>query len=218
VISDEEAAKLLAGRSWRRFAGVGDSTVEGVREPVAGYRDESWLDCLLRWLRLTGPDLAELNLGRTGLLAAEVRAGQLARALEFGPDLAVVSAGGNDMYRREFDEGAVAADLSAMVGALRVTGCDVITVGLFDITRAGLIPEKYAGRLSENVRRLSALTSRVAASHDAWFVDLTGHPAGVDPSIYGSDLIHLNAKGHAIAAAETLRVIAEGSNAKEDCS
>ncbi len=208
MINDAEAGALLAGRAWKRFAGIGDSTVQGVWEPVPGYPDEPWVDTLLRWLRHGSPDLAVLNLGRRGLLTAEVRATQLAPALEFGPDLAVVSAGGNDMYRREFDADAVAADLSAMVGALRRTGCDVLTVGLFDITRSGLVPEKYAARLGANIHRLSDLTAAVAAEHGAWFVNLTAHPAGADPSIYHSDLVHLNARGHAIAAAETLRVIA----------
>ena len=207
-LSEETAAALLAGTSWRRFAGLGDSVVEGVSEPAAGYRDESWIDRLAGWLRRAEPELEELNLGKRDMLAAEIRAAQLAPALAFAPDLAVVFAGGNDIFRREFDQAAVRADLSAMVGALRATGCEVVTLSLFDITLAGVAPEKYAARWSRRVHLLGELTAEVANEYGAWFVDFTGHPAGKDPSIYSSDLIHLNARGHAIAAAEAVRVIA----------
>jgi lysophospholipase L1-like esterase len=207
-LTDEKAADLLAGHSWRRFAGIGDSVVEGIREPFPGYRDESWIDRLLRWARLAAPELAELNLGRRDLRAAQIRATQLAPAVDFAPDLAVVFAGGNDMFRRDFDEAAVAADLSAMVGALRDLGCTVITLSAFDISRAGIVPERYAARSSERIRRLGALTGSVAARHGALFVDFNDHPLAKDPTVYSSDLVHLNARGHAVVAAEVLRHLA----------
>jgi len=204
-LTDDQAAGLLAERTWRRFAGVGDSVVEGVREPAEGYRDESWIDRLLRWIRLVGPDLTELNLGRRDLRAAEVRATQLAAALDFRPDVAAVSAGGNDMFRRDFDPAAVAADLSAIVGSLRRSGCEVITLGFFDIGQAGIVPERYAARSSARIRQLGELTGEVAARHGALFVNLNDHPLSKDPTIYSSDLVHLNARGNAVVAAEVLR-------------
>ncbi|WP_248958089.1 SGNH/GDSL hydrolase family protein [Sphaerisporangium perillae] len=212
-LSDEHAAGLLARAPWERVVGIGDSVIEGIREPVDGYRDESWMDRLVRILRLVRPTLDHLNLGRRGLLAAQVRESQLARALEFRPDLAVVAFGGNDTFGRDFDEAGVAAELEAVVSALRSARCQVVTIGLLDITLSGVVPEKYAKTWSTRLGRLNALTAEVASRFGAIHVDNTGHPVAADPGIYSSDGIHLNARGHAIAAAGTLRRLAAAIDA-----
>jgi hypothetical protein len=41
------------------------------------------------------------------------------------------------------------------------------------------------------------------------FADLTSSPAGNNPAIYASDGRHVNARGHAIAAAITIRMLGE---------
>jgi hypothetical protein len=54
---------------------------------------------------------------------------------------------------------------------------------------------------------MSTLAERVARRHGALLVDFRAHPAGADPTIYSTDRIHLNARGHAICAAQTLRAL-----------
>lgn len=208
-LSDGNAAALLAGARWKRLIGVGDSVISGVREPVEGYRDEGWVERLAGILDLVNPGLAYLNLGRRGLLAEQVWEMQLGTALDFRPDLAFVACGGNDMFHREFRPDEVGAKLTAIVQALRETGCDVVTVGLFDITLAGRVPEKYARVWSERINKLNAVTADVAARHGGIHVDNDGHPLMADPSVYSSDNIHFNARGHAIAAAGTVRRLSE---------
>ena len=124
-MNDHDLATLLQDAPWQRLAVLGDSVAEGVREPHAGYLDLSWVDRIEASLRTATPRLAVLNLGRRNLLAAEVRASQLAPALAFRPDLAIVAAGGNDALRRSFDPGAVERELVATVGPLRRAGADV---------------------------------------------------------------------------------------------
>ncbi|MBC6460226.1 hypothetical protein [Actinomadura sp. HBU206391] len=92
-----------------------------------------------------------------------------------------------------------------MIRALRGAGSDVLTLGLLDVTRSGSIPAKYAPALSSGIRRQAEITQEVAARHGAPHLRLTDHPAGGDPGILSSDLLHLNARGHAIVAAETIR-------------
>lgn len=207
ALGDDEAGALLGDAPWRRLVALGDSVVEGVRSPTPGYRDLSWIDRIVAALRTRRPDLVHRNLGRRGLLAAEVRQRQLPEALHFGPDLAIVVAGGNDMFRDRFDPAAVEAELDAMVEPLRSGGSDVVTLGLFDITR--IDPAAPTARLmSGRIRTLAALTGRVAERHGAVHVDFSTHPAGADPSIYSDDRLHLNARGHALVAAETIRSLA----------
>ena len=94
-----ESAALLAGHPWRRFAVLGDSVANGPFFPVPGYCPLRWSDRVAAELRAAAPDLQYLNLGVSGLRTAEVRAGQLAAAREFRPDLALVVCGGNDACR-----------------------------------------------------------------------------------------------------------------------
>lgn len=208
VLPVSEAIRLLSGALWNRVVYVGDSIAEGVREPLEGYRDLSWTDRVDEALSQGRPDFAALNLGRRNLLAAEIRTTQFEPALAFQPDLAFVIAGGNDMLRPGFDPEAVRADLAAMVTAFRAIGADVLLLGLFDITRAGLIPTEYAPAIRTTTRQLAELNTKLAAEHGGIFVGFADHPAGADPTIYASDRLHLNARGHAIAAADTIRALA----------
>jgi lysophospholipase L1-like esterase len=184
--------------SWNRLAVIGDSVAEGVREPSDGYEDFGWIDLIARDLGLDC-----LNLGTRYLMAAQVRETQLAPALAFVPDLAFVICGANDTFRREFDAEGVAAELELMVGTFREAGADVVTLGLFDNPE----PAEVASLSVSRLRELSALTEKIAVRHGALHLDMGYHPSGADQSIYSSDGLHLNAKGHAIVADEALRAL-----------
>jgi lysophospholipase L1-like esterase len=184
---------------WRRLAVVGDSIAEGVREPHPGYRDLSWVDWIAESL-----DAEVLNLGERHLVASEVRERQLEAALAFEPDLAVVAAGGNDALRRGFSPESVGRELDGIVRPLRRAGADVVMLELLDIAAAGLVPRAAA----EPLRQLAATTREVASRNGALLVEMRDHPAAADASIYASDRLHLNTRGHAIVGVETLRVLA----------
>ncbi|MEU2610072.1 SGNH/GDSL hydrolase family protein [Micromonospora sp. NPDC007271] len=204
-LRDGESAELLRGHPWRRFVVLGDSVAEGLCEPVEGYPDLQWADRIAAELRTVQPELAYLNLGRRGLRAYEVRAAQLAPALAFGPDLALVVCGGNDAFRPAYDPEAVDAELAEMITALRAAGADVITVGMFDVSHSPAVPAALRVGLGERMRRLSAHTAQMAERLGALHVHLTDHPAVADPSLYSSDGRHGSARSDAIATAETLR-------------
>ncbi len=207
---DEEP---LADVPWRRFVVLGDSVAEGIGDPAPGHPHRGWADSVAAALARARPGLEYRNLGRRGLLAAEVRETQLDAALALRPDLAAVTAGGNDLFGPGFDGDGVEEQLDAMVRALRDAGAAVLTIGLFDISASGVIPQPYERPFGERLRELSARTAAVAARHCAWHVDLTGHRAGADPGIYSADRLHLNARGHAVAAAQTLAVLTARSGA-----
>ena len=198
----------LSGAPWRRLAVVGDSIAEGVREPHDGYRDFSWIDRIAESLHAEDPQLEVLNLGRRNLLAREVLASQLDAALSFRPDLAIVAAGGNDALRRSFAPDVVERELDVIVGSLAGAGADVVMLELMDIVASGLVPPEHAGPLDERMRALAALTRRVARRQGALLVEMRGHPASADPGLYAGDRLHLNARGHAIVAAEAVRALA----------
>jgi lysophospholipase L1-like esterase len=202
-----ELASLLRGAPWRRLAVLGDSIAEGVREPHPGYLDQSWIDRIAEPLRAAAPGLTVMNLGVRDLLASEVHERQLAPALDFRPDLAIVAAGGNDALGRTFAPEDVARELDGIVGPLRAAGADVLMIELLDIVASGLVPAEYAAPLNERMRQLAALTRSVASRHGAMLVEMRGHPASADPEVYARDRLHLNARGHAIVGTEAVRAL-----------
>jgi lysophospholipase L1-like esterase len=187
---------------------LGDSIAEGVREPSPGVRDLSWVDRIADVLHAVSPGVTVMNLGLRNLLAGEVRERQLDAALAFGPDLAIVAAGGNDTLRRTYTPEAVEHELDAIVGPLRAAGADVLMTELLDIVAAGLIPDEYAEALDARMRSLATVTRTVAERHGAMLIAMREHPASADPAVYSSDRLHLNARGHAIVGSEAVRVLA----------
>ncbi|MGW1448405.1 SGNH/GDSL hydrolase family protein [Micromonospora sp. NPDC002411] len=206
-LREGESAALLSGHGWRRFVVLGDSVAEGSCEPTPGYSDQQWADRIAAELDAARQGLAYLNLGRSGLRAHEVRDTQLAPALAFGPDLALVVCGGNDAFRSRYDADSVDAELTEMIVALQQAGADVITVGMFDVSYSPAVPEAARPGLRERMRRLSAHTARLAERLGTLHVHLTDHPLTADPTLYSTDGRHGSARSDAIATAETLRAL-----------
>jgi len=203
-----ESAELLAGHPWRRFVVLGDSVANGPTEPVEGFSRLRWTDRVAAELRAASPPLRYLNLGVSGLLTREVRTGQLADALAFEPDLALVLCGGNDAFRRGY-AGAVAdgvaAELSAMLAQLRAAGAQLATIGLFDVSHSPAVPERFRLELRERLALLAEHARQLARRHDTVHSDLSRHRRTADPTLYSGDGRHGNARSDAIAAAELVR-------------
>lgn len=200
-----EAERLLAGHPWHRFVVVGDSIAAGLGDSSPGYPDEPWCDRIAAELRRLQPDLAYLNLGTKNTRAATVRARQLAPALAFAPDLALVACGGYGILLSRYDPDAAEAELRAIVAAFVGHGCDVITVGLFDGSYAPAVPERLRAAMRERLHDLSRRTKALSADLGALYVEMTWHPATRDADIYSKDSRHGTMRGHAISAAETIR-------------
>lgn len=204
-LRDGEAAALLTGHPWQRFAVLGDSIAEGLGEPSPGYPDEPWTDRVAAELAALRPGFTAHNLGVRDTRTADVRAGQLDAALALRPDLALVACGGNNALRRSYDPEAVEADLVAIVEELRKEGAEVITVSMFDGTHNPVLPEQLRAELRPRLHDLAALTRRIADRLGTVHVDLHDHPASPEADLYAADGRHGTRRAHAIAAAETLR-------------
>jgi lysophospholipase L1-like esterase len=202
------ASELLRGLPWQRMVVVGDSVAAGIREPTAGYRDASFSDRVAAALAATRPGFAYRNLGVRDLRLAAIRDGQLATALAQEPDVAIVAAGGNDALSRSFDADRAGVELNEIVDPLARAGAFVVTIGLFDIARSGLLPPEVAAVMAERFDQLDAVTAAVAAAAGGVHVDTHHHPRSADPSIYAADRIHANARGHAIAFAAIVTTLA----------
>jgi lysophospholipase L1-like esterase len=208
-LDPEVAADMLDNGLWERYVVVGDSVAAGIREPRDGYLDRCFADRLADALASTRPELAWANLGIRDLRVPEIRRRQLPTALAFEPDLAMVVAGGNDALARSFDPDRLREELRALVRPLAESGALVVTVGLFDLARSGLLPDQVAETMVERFDLLDELTAAVAVEVGGVHVDTHHHPLGASPDIYASDRIHGNARGHAVAFAAVVEQLAQ---------
>lgn len=206
-LREGEAARLLAGHPWRRFAVLGDSIAAGVGESLPGYADEPWCDRIAAALRESQPGLQYLNLGVENMPAAQVRETQLPGALDFAPGLALVSCGGWDLLQPGYDPAAVTEEIRAIVSALASSGATVVTVGLFDGSCSPVMPKAFGRRLQARLHGFARSTHQVAEDLGTVHIDLTWHLAAKDADLYSSDGRHGSMRGHAIAAAEVIRAL-----------
>ena len=208
-----EAAALLAGHPWRRFAAVGDSIAEGIGEASPGYPDEPWIDRIAAELAdVAGGEVAAFeyrNFGYRDTRTAQVRATQLEPACEFAPDLVMVACGGADALSRGYDADAVEEQLRAIVARFLETGAEVITVSMFDGSYSPVVPEQLREGLRVRLRDLSARSRGIAGDLGTIHVDFTDHPATPDRDMYSADGRHGTRRAHAIAAAGTVRRLGE---------
>lgn len=200
VLYPEDSRSLLAGAQWKRFAVLGDSLAEGVGEPTLGYLTLSWADRIAAELEVPN----YINLGERHLTAPKLAETQLAAALQWQPDLAFVIAGGNDLFVPEPDFDATAFALDELYASLRGSGADVIAFTLMD--PSALLGSSVFGR---RIAQLNQIIWEAATRHGVLVADLAGKHYASDRSIYSSDLMHANMRGHAVIASSTIEYVAE---------
>ena len=193
-----------------RYVAIGDSHSEGVGDaPWPDGTPRGWTDRLAERLRERHGAVEYANLAVRGKKAREIRDGQLAAALELGPDLATVSAGVNDILRPKIDFEALEEVLDDLVGSLRCGGALVLFPQAPDLS--ALIP--LAGYLRPRRERLNEIVVSVAARHGALTPSAPVGSVFEDSRAWSGDRLHLNALGHeryAWGAAEALGLAVEG--------
>ena len=190
--------------SYRRFVALGDSTTEGLMDPLpdgSGFR--GWADRLAELLAAIEPDLHYANLAVRGKLARQVRETQLESALALQPDLVSLFAGLNDMLRRNVDVAAVIGELDGMVARLGDAGADVILFTLPDPVPINPLAKTAAAQLA----RMNDAIREISARRGTFLVELDRHSVSSDRRLWNEDRLHANAEGHRRIAAAAAHAI-----------
>jgi lysophospholipase L1-like esterase len=188
------------------FAALGDSFTEGLADPGPGGAFRGWADRFAEHLADRCPGLRYANLAVRGKLLGEVVTEQLPAAIEMGPELVSIAAGGNDLLRPGADPDVLAAVFDEAVASLRAAGCQVLILTGFD-PRTFPVIRWIRGRVAIYNMHLRAIADR---QHCA-VVDLWSMPVLCDPRVWSEDRLHLTAEGHrrvALRACEAVGVAA----------
>lgn len=81
---------------------MGDSLTAGVGDDTVQLKAVSYTDHLAELLRIENRLLEHKNIGQRGLTTSEIIDTQLAQAIEFRPDLLSISAGVNDIMKKQW--------------------------------------------------------------------------------------------------------------------
>ncbi|MEU1073444.1 MULTISPECIES: GDSL-type esterase/lipase family protein [unclassified Streptomyces] len=206
-----EARTLLGGLPWRRAVVLSGQEGRLARAAaVPGYRPRVWPDRVARALREARPGLACLLVqARRELVLAEVRSRQLAQALAFRSDLAVIACGGPDVRARRFDADVVETELSRILASLKEMACrHTVVVSPFDWSASGQVAPAHRDRVRSRQRLLVERLAIVTLRHGALHIDLMKHQDADPGALWSPQPGRLNSRGHAVAAAAVVRTLA----------
>jgi len=186
------------------YAAIGDSFTEGMGDERPDGTPRGWADLVAAALaHAVGQPIGYANLAIRGRLLAPIVDDQLPAALELGPELLSINGGGNDILRPRVSIGAVADRLVAGALSAREAGIRVMVVSGGNPTRhlpLGPSLEKRGDALADAVR------ARLAGT-DVLFVDNWFDPRLPELQYWSVDKLHLNSRGHAIAASNVLAAL-----------
>lgn len=186
---------------------LGDSTVTG---PGLDSCDDLWARHVARRLaRDRRVRVRSLAVG--GSRVRDVLDRQLGAALAVRPDLAIVSVGANDATHGT-RVGRFEADLDAIAEAFGDAGIRVVLAGIGDLGNIPRLAFPLKMLASKRGRSFDRAHARVAARHDhvvkVPIADLTD-AAFRDRGVFGPDLFHPNALGHAAWAEAAYPFVAD---------
>lgn len=189
-----------------RYVAIGDSLSEGVGDdPWPDGTLRGWTDRLAELLAAHHGEVDYANLAVRGYRSEQVRATQVARALEFEPDIVTLTAGMNDLLRPRFDVESLRRTLIEIVEPFTTKGARLVVVPIPDIS--GVSP---AGRFIARRRvALNGIYRHLAEQHGMLPPAETTGTVFEDRRAWAQDRLHLSALGHerlAIAAAEAVGV------------
>ncbi|WP_433756767.1 SGNH/GDSL hydrolase family protein [Nocardia sp. CA-135398] len=202
-LDQADAAALLTGAPWGRYAVIGDSLSAGTGDPTPGYQDQGWSDRVAGILRSVRPDLDYLNVSEIGATTAQTLENQADRMVEFRPDLLHVPCGANDIVRRRPDFGAIERTLRQMYDLAKGTGAVLTT---FTLGRAYVVP--VFPDWPERIAAINEIVRGLASEYDAIVVDMWDHPVNDRADLLSADRIHFSTSGQAVMAAEVVKKLA----------
>lgn len=186
------------------YAAIGDSFTEGMGDERADGTPRGWADLVAAGLAYAaGGSIGYANLAIRGRLLAPIVDHQLPVALELAPRLLSINGGGNDILRPRVSISAVADRLVEAAIAASDAGVRTMVVSGGNPTRhipMGASFEKRGDALAEAVRDRLEGTGIVFV--DNWFDERLP-----DLQYWSIDRLHLNARGHAIAASNVLAAL-----------
>jgi lysophospholipase L1-like esterase len=186
------------------YAAVGDSFTEGMGDERPDGTQRGWADLVAAALaHSAGGAIGYANLAIRGRLLAPIVDAQVPAAIALGPQLLTINGGGNDILRPRVSIDSVADRLTSAAMRSSDAGIRTMVVSGGNPTRhipMGARFERRGDALAEAVR--TRLRGTPVLFVDNWFDERLP-----ELQYWSIDRLHLNARGHAIAASNVLAAL-----------
>lgn len=195
--------------------GLGDSILEGIADVHSNAPVTPWTAHLVEAFDAHGLPTRYANAARRSARLADGLHRQLPEALAFGPTLAAVWLGLNDVLPRAFEPDVVRSAFRAIVAELTDSGARILTATMPRPEGSLPIPGWPLRRISDRVETLNEIVEQAAGDFGTLHLDFGAvvASAGRDVAL-GVDGIHPSPIGHWLVADTYLRLIrAEGGPA-----
>ncbi|HEY5889873.1 MAG TPA: SGNH/GDSL hydrolase family protein [Acidimicrobiia bacterium] len=190
-----------------RVAVLGDSTVTapGVSGPA-----EIWVSLICQRLAETH-HVTVKSFAIGGSMAHDLVLEQLDPAIEFAPNLVIISVGANDALKgvtpKKFEE-----NLEILVARFRGAGTVVVQSGVGDLGTIPRLLPPLRQLFSRRALRFNQIHEAVAGRHGGWVVPQRDSPADLwyrDRGMWSADLFHVSSRGHEVWADLGWKTVAE---------
>ena len=193
------------------FVALGDSITLGIGDPIRlepGPREPGVLRkrgkrAWRGWATLLADSLPEPDLhivAGNGACWADLECDQLPAALQLRPDVASVVIGVNDTLRPNFDPDGIGKSAAHVVGALRASGAEVLTMRLPDPGRMLSVPGVLARPLARRAHAVNQVMDDVAERFGTLHFDAAGDTEVFNPQMWAVDRLHPSERGHRLIA------------------
>lgn len=178
-----------------RLAVLGDSTVTG---PGVLSADSTWARIIANSVAALGYRVELRSFAVSGSRTRDLIITQMLPALDWDPDLFLVSIGANDLIK-----GGSASqfefDLDHLIGGLTQGRAPVVQKGLGDLGTIPRLVPPLRGMITRRSLIFDDIQRRVAARHGSTVVEHRTDSRRVwldDRELWAEDLFHISAKGH----------------------
>lgn len=180
---------------------MGDSITVGVGDTaVEGHAGGGWAAHVATALGSTSFN----NLAANGVRVRDLAHSQLPSALMAQPDLVLLSAGGNDVLRGDFDPVEIAHCLRSVLDRLDRPGRSVVVMSLDHIRLCEVLPRPVASVMRGRIDRANDALRDAVAGTPTTLVDGPAVMRKEGPAGWHIDRIHPSARGHRALAQAAL--------------
>lgn len=149
------------------------------------------------------------NLAANGTRARAIGLTQVPSALMARPDIVLITVGGNDVLRGDFDPSEVHRHVAEAIARLTRPGRAIIVLTIDEIALFGLLGKRTASLMARRASQVNAALHAAVLGTAAEILDGAQVARRVGKAMWHVDRIHPSPRGHRALAAAAVAMLAD---------
>lgn len=183
-----------------RVVALGDSVTLGIGDSTHPGIGAGWAAHVAHALGAS----TYLNLAANGTRARDMGSTQVPSALMTQPDIVLMTVGGNDVLRGDFNPPEITAHVSDAVARLERPGREMVMISLDHIAVFSVLGPRVAAVMARRIGQANDAIRRAVEGTRVHLVDGRAVFAAVGPAAWHIDRIHPSPEGHRALTVEAL--------------